>query len=118
MIGKFRFPTKYWRNISEDAKNLIRGLLVLDPSDRMTAASALQSNWIQMDGKILAKTRLEESSRSLKKLNDSLTTIESNPVTIHEDCIKVKSQPTNIKVWALRILRRGRKGPQVAPLLR
>lgn len=33
--GKFSFPSKHWSHISEDAKDLIRGLLVVEPQRRL-----------------------------------------------------------------------------------
>jgi len=32
------FPQQYWDKISEDAKNLVQGLLKADPNERLTAA--------------------------------------------------------------------------------
>jgi len=40
------FPDKYWANISDGAKDFIRGLLVVDPTKRMTAIEALQHPWV------------------------------------------------------------------------
>lgn len=39
------FPQQYWDKISEDAKNLVQGLLKADPNERLTAAQALQHDW-------------------------------------------------------------------------
>ncbi|XP_053990245.1 calcium-dependent protein kinase 5-like [Hylaeus volcanicus] len=41
------FDSRYWNTISEDAKNLLRGLLKYDSKRRLTAAQALQHPWIQ-----------------------------------------------------------------------
>ena len=40
------FPLSYWKDISEDAKNLVRRMLSADPSLRITAAEALRDRWI------------------------------------------------------------------------
>jgi serine/threonine protein kinase len=40
------FPSSQWSNISQDAKNLIRKMLVSDASNRITASQALQDPWI------------------------------------------------------------------------
>eukprot|EP00429_Kryptoperidinium_foliaceum_P128488 CAMPEP_0176282956 /NCGR_PEP_ID=MMETSP0121_2-20121125/51067_1 /TAXON_ID=160619 /ORGANISM="Kryptoperidinium foliaceum, Strain CCMP 1326" /LENGTH=495 /DNA_ID=CAMNT_0017623317 /DNA_START=48 /DNA_END=1535 /DNA_ORIENTATION=- len=45
--GKFSFNSADWNNISEDAKNLIRMLLKMDPAVRYTAAQALNHDWIK-----------------------------------------------------------------------
>ncbi|KAG4085388.1 putative calmodulin-dependent protein kinase type 1 [Neocallimastix lanati (nom. inval.)] len=39
-------PAEFWAGISENAKDFIRKLLVLDPEKRMTAHEALQHEWI------------------------------------------------------------------------
>ncbi|KAI9347388.1 kinase-like domain-containing protein, partial [Obelidium mucronatum] len=41
MSGKYEFDRPWWDNISEDAKDFIRKLLVLDPRARLTARQAL-----------------------------------------------------------------------------
>ncbi|GAB0488965.1 hypothetical protein MMPV_000180 [Pyropia vietnamensis] len=44
--GKYEFPEAEWRDISDDAKDLVAGLLELDPKKRLTAHAALQHSWI------------------------------------------------------------------------
>jgi len=44
--GDYSFPAPYWNEISEDAKDFIRRLLVVNPDKRMTPASALEHSWI------------------------------------------------------------------------
>lgn len=43
---KYSFDAPVWANISEDAKDLISNLLVLDPQKRYTAEQALHHPWI------------------------------------------------------------------------
>jgi len=45
--GTFTFAPGDWKNISEDAKNLIRLMLTYDPADRVKAEDALSHIWIQ-----------------------------------------------------------------------
>ena len=45
--GKFEFHEDYFDCVSCDAKDLITMLLVGDPSKRLSAEEALESNWIQ-----------------------------------------------------------------------
>lgn len=48
VAGKYDFPEhKVWGGISDDAKDLIRKLIVLDPSKRLTAEQALQHPWMK-----------------------------------------------------------------------
>merc|ERR1712194_344163 len=46
-MGNFSFNAADWKNISEDAKNLIRMLLKMNPRDRYTAEQALNHEWIR-----------------------------------------------------------------------
>jgi calcium-dependent protein kinase len=46
-LGNFSFNAADWKNISEDAKNLIRMLLKMNPRDRYTAEQALNHEWIK-----------------------------------------------------------------------
>ncbi|KAJ8658355.1 hypothetical protein O0I10_006040 [Lichtheimia ornata] len=44
--AKYEFHERYWRNISQDAKDFIRKLLTLEPSARLTAEEALKDKWM------------------------------------------------------------------------
>jgi len=46
-LGNFSFSAADWKNISEDAKNLIRMLLKMNPKDRFSAEQALSHEWIK-----------------------------------------------------------------------
>jgi len=46
-LGNFSFNATDWKNISEDAKVLIRMLLKMNPRDRYTAEQALNHEWIK-----------------------------------------------------------------------
>jgi calcium-dependent protein kinase len=45
--GHLTFNSRDWRGISEDAKELIRMLVKMDPKDRLNAEQALNHRWIQ-----------------------------------------------------------------------
>jgi calcium-dependent protein kinase len=46
-LGTFSFNAADWKDVSEDAKDLIRCLLKMNPNDRHTAEQALNHNWIK-----------------------------------------------------------------------
>jgi len=46
-LGNFSFNAADWKNVSEDAKNLIRMLLKMNPKDRYSAVQALNHEWIK-----------------------------------------------------------------------
>jgi serine/threonine protein kinase len=63
--GQFKFREKYWKGISQDAKDLIKRMLVVDPEERITAADALKSSWIGANDKILSAD-LSENMKEFK----------------------------------------------------
>ncbi|KAJ0042717.1 hypothetical protein Pint_17369 [Pistacia integerrima] len=44
-----RFPSNPWDNISESAKKLVRGMLSMNPSQRLTAQQVLDHSWMKDD---------------------------------------------------------------------
>jgi calcium/calmodulin-dependent protein kinase I len=46
MKADYDFPEDYWRDISQDAKDFISRLLVVDPKKRMTGKEALKHKWL------------------------------------------------------------------------
>lgn len=45
--AKYDFFENEWKNISADAKDVIRRLLVADPADRMTMPQLLDHPWVK-----------------------------------------------------------------------
>jgi calcium/calmodulin-dependent protein kinase I len=44
--ANFTFPDPYWTDVSEEAKDLVSKLLVVDPKKRLTAAEILRHPWM------------------------------------------------------------------------
>lgn len=44
--GRYSFPDAEWGDISDEAKDFIRGLLEVDPKKRLTAREALAHSWL------------------------------------------------------------------------
>jgi serine/threonine protein kinase len=65
--GVFEFHAEYWGAVSEDAKDLIRGMLTVDPKKRLTIDQCLQHPWITKDPDTLTKHNLESSKLALRK---------------------------------------------------
>jgi len=57
--ANYHFHSPYWDDVSTEAKDLIKKLLVVDPKDRLTAKQALEAAWF--------KTNTENSSNPLPK---------------------------------------------------
>jgi calcium/calmodulin-dependent protein kinase I len=45
--GEFEFHEEYWGAVSSDAKDLIRGLLHVDPESRLTVDDVLGHSWVR-----------------------------------------------------------------------
>jgi len=71
----YDFDDPVWADVSEDAKNLIRALLVDDPETRMTAAQYLKSAWVNSEGRerhnsiVMAKLKGMNQAMSRRDLN-------------------------------------------------
>lgn len=69
VAGKFEFEPKDWEGISDDAKDLVRRLLVLDPDERMSASEAVRHPWLKMARDRLSMVNLQSTSQRLKTFN-------------------------------------------------
>jgi calcium/calmodulin-dependent protein kinase (CaM kinase) II/calcium/calmodulin-dependent protein kinase I len=69
--GQFEFHQDYWGSVSEEAKDLIRGLLTVDPEKRLTVEQALAHPWCVKSGDELAKNNLDENLTTLRKYQNS-----------------------------------------------
>jgi len=47
MAGQYEFPPSEWSAISQEAKNLIKALLHVDPAERMNIEDLLKHKWLQ-----------------------------------------------------------------------
>jgi len=73
--GEYDFPDPYWSEISDSAKDLIRGLLTVDPKKRMTAKELLVHPWIAgttakaktFDAHHTQRLKLLQARRKLKR---------------------------------------------------
>lgn len=79
--GQYEFHVEYWGQISKEAKDLIAGLLTVDPDRRMSAEKALENAWItgsdeMLDGKNLG-VNLEQFRRynAKRKVRQAVLTV-------------------------------------------
>jgi serine/threonine protein kinase len=64
--GDWTFIDEDWKQVSDDAKDLIRGLLAVDPQERWTIDECLGSKWIGLDPTTLSENDLSDSLRTLQ----------------------------------------------------
>lgn len=53
--GQYKFLAPYWDPISNDAKDFVKNLLIVDPKKRMTAAEALNHRWLGRTSSVSTK---------------------------------------------------------------
>ena len=78
------FPSSYWKDISEDAKDLVRKMMLPDVTERITARQSLQHAWM-----LHSHSTAEPSDRSRidlvrQRLYNSLAGSPSTPKRPHE----------------------------------
>jgi len=67
--GKYEFKEDDWSGVSDDAKDLVQKLLVLDPDERITSSQALRHKWMKASADRLSRITLQKTSRRLKTFN-------------------------------------------------
>lgn len=65
--GQYEFHQQYWSSISEEAKDLIRGLLTVNPRNRLTVDQALVHPWMSARAEDLELKNLDGNLSELKK---------------------------------------------------
>jgi serine/threonine protein kinase len=63
----YEFPSPFWDDISDSAKNLIRTILVVDPKKRPTAEEILAHPWVY--GEKTSLTQLEQAKENMRQYN-------------------------------------------------
>lgn len=88
--GKYEFREHYWKNISDDAKNVIRSMLTVDPKQRATCEQLKDNPWINgsasaevlKDGYVTrlallqARSNMRKGVRAVMAINRFANTIE------------------------------------------
>jgi calcium/calmodulin-dependent protein kinase I len=69
VAGKYEFEGEDWEHISDDAKDLVRKCLVLNPDDRITASQAVRHKWLKASRDRLSMISLQSTSQRLKTFN-------------------------------------------------
>ena len=72
LAGSYQFHADTWDVVSEEAKDLIRGLLTVDQEKRLTAEQALLHPWIHIKREELEEHTLEKSVVVFKQYKTNL----------------------------------------------
>lgn len=65
--AEYQFHPDYWNTVSDEAKDLIRGLLTVDMTKRLTVDQALNHPWLKQSDATLASRNLDSNLAALKK---------------------------------------------------
>ncbi len=65
----YEFHREFWDSISEDAKDLIRRCICLNPKERLTSKQAIAHKWLQKDGRALSQVDLAKNLEEFKRFN-------------------------------------------------
>ena len=63
--GSYAFYSPYWDGVSEEAKDLISRLLVVDPAERLTAKGVLSHPWLRTASAKALHTSVRERLKEL-----------------------------------------------------
>jgi calcium-dependent protein kinase len=73
--GDWEFNEEDWKDISQPAKNLVKGLLVVNPKERWSAKECLRSEWLKQEPETLSQVYLDGSVRHIREQRNRLQTI-------------------------------------------
>ena len=73
MKGKFDFDERYWHEVSADAKDLIKHMLIVDPVKRFTTYQVLAHPWITGVARLPRVNLSKSISMNLKKRGSNTT---------------------------------------------
>jgi len=65
----YSFEPQYWEQVSDDAKDLIRKMLVVNPESRLSADQALRHPWFLVGDHELISRNLTTTLETMKKFN-------------------------------------------------
>lgn len=74
--GNYSFPEKYWAHVSDEAKDLINNLLVVDPNERYTSRMALDSSWFRMENNDALANNLMASVEQLENFDREMARLK------------------------------------------
>eukprot|EP00828_Plagiopyla_frontata_P010744 TRINITY_DN15804_c0_g1_i1.p3 TRINITY_DN15804_c0_g1~~TRINITY_DN15804_c0_g1_i1.p3 ORF type:complete len:118 (+),score=24.79 TRINITY_DN15804_c0_g1_i1:705-1058(+) len=76
--GQYEFPSPYWDDISDSAKDLINKLLCVDPKKRLSGDQIIQHPWLSNKSSkhlVDVPKKIGELSSAGKKLRKSMTAV-------------------------------------------
>ncbi|XP_057538888.1 calcium-dependent protein kinase 1-like [Amaranthus tricolor] len=84
--GDLDFSSDPWPSISEEAKSVVRGMLVRDPKKRLTAHEVLCHPWVQVDG-VAPDKPLDSAVLSRLKQFRAMNKLKKMALRVIADCL-------------------------------
>lgn len=101
--GDYDFPEENWKHVSDEAKDLIRKLLIVDPLERLTAGGALRQPWIMETEDSLSNHDLRDGLNVLRQRRGRLKNIAKAVMWFSRD----RSEPIVVDGHGTRPLEEG-----------
>ena len=93
--GEWDFIENDWRHVSKEAKELVKGLLTVDPKERWSIKECLRCAWIKQDPNNLSSVDLSISLRSLRTRRTRLRSLARTVMWVGRDLKTVQEVPTS-----------------------
>lgn len=55
-LGQYDFPAPEWSNVSQEARDLIKGMLCTDPLERLQIDGVMKNSWISVSFRIFVRS--------------------------------------------------------------
>jgi calcium/calmodulin-dependent protein kinase I len=69
VAGNYDFENDEWKDVSDDAKDLVKKMLQLNPDDRIKSGEAIKHQWLKASRDRLNMVNLQGTSQRLKTFN-------------------------------------------------
>ena len=102
-LGQFDFPKPEWSEVSDEAKDLIRGCLKTNPQERLTIDQVIGTKWISVSNSLLAYFFCKTSTFQ------QWTTVPQTPLATGS---VLKEQTEEEKAGLALVLKEGVNSPQ------
>ena len=87
-VADYEMDTPEWKDISDDAKHLVRNLLHVNPQQRWTAKQALHCKWLVEDDPRLEKIVLAETYNLIRKRKSRLKNVAKTIMWMNRHSIR------------------------------
>ncbi|KAG1701751.1 Serine/threonine-protein kinase Chk2 [Nymphon striatum] len=92
--GRYSFPNKLWKDVSEDAKDLVRKFLTVKPEERITLDAAIKHPWLQDEDIIDTANKLMYGSKESPSLSTKVITKRTIEKINTEEEISIQNKRT------------------------